>query len=250
MDQNQTFEDIPRGNTCRGVNRAILEYLAGQKDDFAGKWILDIPCGEGTLLRSLRRFFPKACLRGADLQAPSQLTPEEYAPVDASRLFSIFPERRFDLAISVSGVLEFENTLQFFQSLRKHLKADGALIVTNDNMVSVRDRLEYLLVGKVRHPYDIFVSRDQVSWKVVPIHNLVRVLEDAGFTVKEIRYVPVRSKDWLLLPLALALYPIQWAYARLSRTKLPLRMRQEMYPFASLLSRHYLIIAEPAKDTE
>ena len=39
---------------------------------------------------------------------------------------------------------------------------------------------------------------------------LVRNLEDAGFTIKDIKYVPVMPKDlFLLLPLALLIDPIQ-----------------------------------------
>ena len=244
MSSQRDLGDIPRGRTCRGVHKLIVQYLLELGDDFGSKRVLDIPCGGGELLATLRRFFPKAALKGADLTPPSEPPLDQWAQVDASRPFSIFPEGTFNLVISVSGVLEFDNTLTFLETLHQHLEPGGTLIVTDDNVMSIRDRLEFFFLGKVRHPYDIFVTPDQPSWKVIPIHNLVRNLEDAGFKVKDVRYVPIIPKDFLLLPLALVVFPIQMLYIHLSKTAMPLGKRRMMYPFAQLLSRHYLIIAE------
>ncbi|HZM05972.1 MAG TPA: methyltransferase domain-containing protein [Candidatus Saccharimonadales bacterium] len=244
MNIDQELAAIPRGRTCRGVNKVIIQYLLGLKSDFNGQWLLDIPCGDGTLLETIRHFFPKACLRGADIAPPGQSPHGNYAAVDASKPFSIFPELKFNLVLSISGVLEFDNTLQFLQTLRQHLGDKGILIVSNDNVMGVRDRLEFFLFGKVKHPYDIFVVRNQSSWKVTPIHNFVRNLEDSGFKIKEIKYIPVLPKDLLLLPLALLIYPIQSLYICMRKTAMPLWKRRMMYPFVSLLSRHYLIISE------
>jgi SAM-dependent methyltransferase len=245
MCRDQRLAKIPRGCTQLGVNHAIVEYLLALGDDLSNKWILDIPCGQGELVSVMRGFFPRGNFRGGDLRKPGQLSVEEFAVVDARRPFSLFPGNQFDLILSVSGVLEFDNTLQFFESIRNHLADTGIFIVTDDNIVSVRDRLEYLFLGKFRHPYDIFVAKDAQSWKAMPIHNLLRNLLDAGFDVRDIRYIPVRPKDWFLLPLALLILPIQALYVRYRRSKVPLSLRRKMYPFRSLLSRHYFIVCAP-----
>jgi spermidine synthase len=80
--------------------------------------------------------------------------------VDASRPFNVFAQTKFDLVLSVSGVMEFDNTLQFFEQCKNHLKEGGTLMVTNDNVVSLRDRLSYFWLGKVR-PYQVFATQNQ-----------------------------------------------------------------------------------------
>ncbi len=177
------------------------------------------------------------------MSRPKGLTSEDFAPVDASLPFAVFPDQKFDYVLSVSGVMEFDNTLQFFKSCHAHLRNDGHFIVTNDNVVSMRDRIAYFWLGKVRQ-YQSFVTQGQSTWKVIPIHNMVRILQDAGFRIKEIKYVSHRAKDWLMLPLAMLVYPIQFLYIQFSRSKMPLSQRHSLYPFRSLLLRHYLIVCE------
>jgi hypothetical protein len=88
------------------------------------------------------------------------------------------------------------------------------------------------------------VAKDQPTWKVLSIYSIVRILQDAGFDIREIRYVPLRWKDWLWLPLALLIYPVQYLHLRRANHPMPMALRQAMYPFQSLLSRHYIIICE------
>lgn len=229
--------------TCRGVHRAIIEYMLKRDQNLANSAMLDIPCGKGELIWTLRRFFPGADLRGCDLKKPDTLTSGEFAPVDASRPFSVFPGSKFDYIFSVSGVMEFDNTLQFFESCHKHLRDDGYFVVTNDNIVAIRDRISYFCLGKVRQ-YHLFVTLGQGSWKVIPIHNMLRILEETGFQIREVQYVSLLPKDWLMLPLALLVYPIQFLYMNLSRSRIPWRVQRAIYPFRSLLCRHYIIACQ------
>lgn len=205
--------------------------------------MLDVPCGRGELISSMRKFFPGADVRGCDLERPSALASDDFAAIDANRPFAVFPDRKFDLIFSVSGVMEFDNTLQFFESCRDHLRDDGHFIVTNDNVVSMRDRISYFSLGKVRQ-YHLFLTLGQGSWKVIPIHNMLRILEDAGFRIGEVRYTTLLAKDWLMLPLALFVYPLQFLYMTFCRSKMPLAQRYAIYPFRSLLCRHYLIVCQ------
>lgn len=241
MGLKSELEQIPRGNTCRGVNRALIEILlaSGRKNERIS--FLDIPCGDGAFVSTLRRFFPDAFVKGADVQKPKLELAQNFEQVDASRPFSVFSGEQFDVISSVSGVMEFDNTLQFFGQCKAQLKEDGLFLVTNDNIVTVRDRIAYLLLGKVM-PYALFVTQGQHTWKVIPLHNLVRILEDAGFEVRKIQYVSIRAKDFLFLPLALMLYPLQFLYMQFTKNAMPVRTRHALYPFSSLLYRHYVVV--------
>jgi hypothetical protein len=73
---------------------------------------------------------------------------------------------------------------------------------------------------------------------------MVRLLQDAGFKIKEIRYISARIKDYLMLPLALLVYPVQYIYMQFGKHRMPVAMRHTMYPFSSLLYRHYLVVCE------
>lgn len=243
MPKNTRLDSIPTGLTCKGVHRAVIEHLIDEGQDMTHKNMLDIPCGNGDLISSLRLFFPKADVRGCDLEKPAMLTVDEFAFVDANRSFTVFPDRKFDYVFSVSGVMEFDNTGQFFESCYNHLREGGQFIVTNDNLVTVHDRIAYFWLGKARQ-FQIFVTQGQVTWKLIPVHNLLRILRDAGFKVRRLDYVSIEPKDWLLLPVALLIYPIQLAYIRLTRNEMPLAEKLSMYPFRSLLCRHYIIVCD------
>ena len=241
------LDSIPKGNTCDGVNRAIVELLLASGRDFTRAAMFDLPCGDGTLVRTLRRFFPGAEVQGGDLTEPQGEDTSWFQRVDASRPFDLTGRKR-GVICCVSGVMEFDNTLQFFESCRRHLAADGLFIVTNDNLVTVRDRLAFLACGKTRR-FELFGTPDRPTWKSIPLQNLVRILHDAGFAVRSIRYVGAKPKDWLMLPPALLLWPGQWLYAALSRSRLPLQTRRAMFPFRSLICRHYLVTCEPREGT-
>jgi 2-polyprenyl-3-methyl-5-hydroxy-6-metoxy-1,4-benzoquinol methylase len=237
------LDSIPRGNTCAGVNPAVVHHLFASGRDFSRSAMLDLPCGDGTLVRTLQRFFPTAEIRGADFAAPAGEIPGWFQQVDASRPFTL-PGRKHDVICCVSGVMEFENTRQFFESCRAHLTDDGLFIVTNDNVVAVRDRLAYFAFGKARR-FELFGAPDRPTWKFVPIQNLLRVLHDAGFSIRAVQYVGAKPKDWLLLPLALLLWPAQLLHREFARGGMPRSQRRAMLPFRSLICRHYLVFCEP-----
>ncbi len=245
MTKDSRFQDIPRGNTSRGVHQAIIEYVLHLGDTVDGKTMLDIPCGEGSFIASLQLYFPKSLLRGCDLRKPDNLAQEQFSLIDANHLFTVFPDTPFDFIFSISGVMEFDNTLQFFTQCHNHLQDNGIFIVTNDNVAGIRDRISYFLFGKPKQ-YSLFVTQEQPTWKVIPLSNMIRILQDAGFRIRGVQYVVLRWKDWLAVPLALLIYPIQVLHMRNANTSIPTNLCYEMYPFRSLLSRHYFIVCEKA----
>ncbi len=246
MTQPSLLDSVPRGATARGVNRAVLAYLLKNRPATASFSVLDIPCGQGEFLTALQSFFPKADARACDLTVPVGSDAARFAAVDASRSFKVFGGQTFDYVISISGVMEFDNTLQFFESCANHLQDGGTFIVTNDSLLTLRDRVEYLLFGKFRQ-YSAFMVANEPTWKILPVQNLLRALHDAGFTVVDLSYVSMKTKDWLWLPLAVLIYPLQRLYLQFKRSGMPLPQRLQMHPFKSLFYRHYVVVCEKRK---
>lgn len=229
--------EVPRGNTCAGVNREIIGYLVRRFGADSLASCLDLPCGEGDFISSLKRYMPRWRIAGADIAQPRG-TDHEFRTFDASKADPLpFPGRRFDVVTCISGVMEFDNTLAFFERVRESLADDGIFVVTNDNILTVRDRLLYLVSGRfVQYPFA--TEPGTPTWKIVPLQNLLRLLGDGGFAIEEHRYVPVRPKDRLWSPLALLI----WLFGRLFSTGKDRNCIFDRLSFASLLSRHYILV--------
>ena len=74
---------------------------------------------------------------------------------------------------------------------------------------------------------------------------MLRILSDAQFRVTRIIYVPPKLTEWLWLPLALPIYIAQYIYLKFSDKDIEKEKIREMFPFVSLLSRHYILICRP-----
>ena len=231
---------VPKGNTCEGVNECILSHLAGMPGDWNGSRFLDLPCGRGEFMEALRDAYPGAAVHGADLTANGESS--QVRKVDLSRSFRVFPELTFDVVTSISGVMEFGNTLQFICSCRDHLCPNGLLIITNDNIQTTRDRLSFLFLGRVRR-FKLYAAPGEPTWKMVSIQNLVRCLQDSGFTIETITYTSTGVKEWLLAPIALLLWLPLWLRVRHWEKAKGNALPAKMYPFRSLFCRHYVLVA-------
>jgi hypothetical protein len=243
VDQKQ-LESIPRGNTCPGVNRMIIEHLLSEFERDSAYNLLDIPCGEGEFLDTVKRFFPNTETHGADIKEPPAGFEHGFTKIDGGHFAPSATGPKFDVVTCISGVMEFDNTLAFFEAVREQIKSEGELIVTNDNLVSARDRLLYLLFGRQRQ-YKLAIPFDAPTWKIVPLQNLLRILHDAGFEIVNIRYVPPKTSDWLWLPLAMLVYPFQYLHLRMADERQERALMNAMFPFTSLLSRHYVVVCRP-----
>ena len=243
MPADARLASIPKGMTCAGVHRAIVESLLKEGGDLRGKAMLDLPCGRADLIESLKTFFPEAIYRGCDLTRPTALTDAEFTQVDATRLFRAFPEIDFHYFFCVSGLQEFDDTFQFLKSCANHLAVGGKLFLSVDNTVAMGDRISYFFFGRVRQ-YRLFLTQDQPCWRYVALQNIVKMLRSAGFEIREVTYLHSRWTDWLLLPLALLVYPIQYLYLLIAKSKMPISERVMYYPFRSMFCRHYIMVCE------
>jgi len=241
MKLTEKSDGILRGNTCPGVNRTIIEYLLSLKKDLAGEVFFDVPCGEGEFLQAVRSFFPNAKTLGADIKIPLLKFSHDFLQVNGQEKFSLELTEKAEVITCISGVMEFDNTVLFFEQLRKNLNEKGILIVTNDNLLSVRDRVLYLLFGRFRQ-YQLFIRNDQPTWKIIPLQNLLRILDESRFEIVEIKYVPVKTAELLWLPLAVLIFLFQTLYLRFAEKQIGYDEKTSRYPFASLLARHYIIV--------
>ena len=235
MAQDERLENIPRGDTCAGVNRAVMEHLLSEYGADSTLSLLDIPCGKGTFLDALSVFFPAWDIHGADLNPP---TGANYTEIEATKGVLFDDGARFDVVTCISGVMEFDNTLAFFKNIKGSLDPEGLLIVTNDNILTVRDRLLYLFAGRFAQ-YPFSTAARKPTWKILPLQNLIRILGDAGFEVGKVKYVPVRPADWLWSPIAVLLCVI----ARIFRSSDA--YQKAAVSLRAYLSRHYLLICRP-----
>ena len=244
-----TLGEVPRGNTAAGVNKTILEYL--HKNLTRNQWtsVLDLPCGNGMFLSAVRKHFDMKVKGGDIREKPALLSPDEYIVIDAASPFPALPDEKFDVITCISGIGEFGNTSQFFDFCRTRLNDGGALFVSNDNVATIQDRLLYLVLGRTRR-MKLFRIYRQSLWNLIPIGILIRFLHDAGFAIEDIRYLVNKKKDYWMLPLALLVFPIQYLYVYFAyffeKVRAPYDLRRKMYPFRSLYSAHYVVIARRA----
>ena len=244
MDLEAKLDAIPRGNTCPGVNRAVIKFLLARGKDFRNEAVLDAPCGQGEFLDVLKTFFPECRTYGADIVLPKENGDHVLIQADLADEKPLPFTEQFSLITSISGVMEFDNTLNYLRKIGERTAESGMFIVTNDNLISARDRFLYFFTGRFRQ-YPIFVSDDAPTWKILPLQNLLRILHDAGFKEIEIRYVQGKWTEWLWLPIAVPMYLTQTLSFAINRKRPLYKERATRYPFASLFSRHYLVICRP-----
>jgi hypothetical protein len=238
-----SLADIPRGNTCPGVNRAIIEYLLSKNSELAGRTVLDVPCGNGEFLDAVKLFFAECRAIGADIAIPAGKFEHEFHQFDAESGCGLDDVRDCSVVTCISGVMEFDNTLGFLRTINKVLSHDATVIVTNDNLQTVRDRIFYFLFGRFRQ-YKTTIATRGPTWKILHLTNLIRCLNDAGFHVTEIQYVIGKWTEWHWLPVATPIYLIQMLYFLTNERQQRISEKRKFFPFKSLLARHYLLICE------
>ena len=242
---------VPRGNTQKHVNRDLLKYLLrcqGARLRRPGVRWLDLPCGAGELLEQVRRFFAPAELWGADVCPTPPAVPSSlagYAAVDLSQQFPFAgaPTPTFDIITSISGVMCFANTAQFIGNCARRLAPGGLLLVSNDNCLSVRDRLSYLFLGRVRR-FRLLFEPDEGNFQLVQHQELKRLFDVNGIKLMHVCYTAFYLEDLLYLPLALLLWPWHWWQLRRARSRVSWALRQQLFGFKSLLCRHYFFVGE------
>ncbi len=238
IDQKMDF--VETGYTQRGVNKAIFSYLLNNKIE--PKSILDMPCGEGHFLKSFKQFFPKCEIHGQDLYTnPLPEIRDCFAKKDVKD-WSLYENKKFDGIFSISGVMVHDNIEGFIKSSYDHLEQNGFLLITNDNILTIRDRISFLLLGRFRRFKNIF-SENEGNWNLLKIQSLHMLLRRSKFKIESIQYTSIYPEDYLLLPIALILLPLHLLYLWSLKSDMPFKDRYAKFPLSAFLSRHYIIVA-------
>jgi SAM-dependent methyltransferase len=241
-----TFE-IANGNTQKGVNKNIIQILQAFAKHQSLMQILDIPCGQGDLARALQVYFPKAAIIGADIATiESTVGNISFFKLDASKPFSAPNGAQFDAILSVSGVMDFDNTGCFIETCSNLTRENGIFIVSNDNIATLRDRLSFLFFGRFRR-FRLFVQPGGPTYNPIPLQLLYKILKDKKFDVLSVKYCSAFPEDFLLLPFAAIFYLFQVAYLLKEKSVVPYRERLKLFPWQSMIYRHYIIEARRLK---
>lgn len=237
---------ILKGNTQYGVNLSIIRFLVRWAQKKPLKRFLDAPCGQGEFLQNLKGIFPEAEIEGHDLYCTihPEMSPY-FHRTDLKTLFQHLTGRKFDVITNISGVMVADHVSSFICEARQHLDSQGLLIITNDNILTARDRFCFLLFGHTKR-FRLFYSINEGNWNLVLIQGLWKNLKEQGYEILKVEYTSIYKEDYLWLPIAALFYPILCLQLRFGKGDMDLESRKMLFPFASLLGRHYIIYAQKA----
>lgn len=234
-------KQIPRGNTQKNVNKTVLELI---KPDYFSKkvttHVLDIPCGEAQFSNYLASEYPHFIIDGVDPFAIPKNSKINFHQQDATNFFKENNSQNYDLIMCISGIMCFDNLPVLFSEFKNNLKTNSQLILTNDNILTFRDRLNFLLFG---HPkrFSIFYKKNEGNWNIVPIQTLYMLYERNIFKDIEIKYCSIYIEDFLLIPFALINYLIFLPYILSKKSNLSWKTKLKLFPFKSMIARHYVM---------
>jgi hypothetical protein len=236
--------EIPRGNTQKDVNRLVVSKLIEYYEAFQTSGTpkhLDAPCGDGTMARTLNQIFPDLFVEGVDAAVSPKK--ESQLELHQSLIHSFLADkepREFESITCVSGVMCFDGLPELFQLFARHLKSGGLLVVTNDNILTIRDRVSFLFFGQLKR-FRLAFDKQEGNWNVVLPQALHMFFRRNRFENIQIQYTSIYLEDWIFLPMALIIYPLM--VLKLSRLKTDLTLKDllSIFPFQSLLARHYIL---------
>lgn len=130
-----------------GLHQAVVESL---KDFPRDTPILDLGCGSGALLRRIQAAgFTN--LTGLDWS----LEPRQEGGITYLRADLTEPGldlgQKFGLILAVEVVEHMPNIGLVLEAIRNQLLPDGRLLITTPNVVSLNQRIKYLVTGRLTH---------------------------------------------------------------------------------------------------
>ncbi len=238
--RRETEPDYGNGHTAEvaRVDRTIVRQLVRQGVELNGKMVFDVSCREGVLLSSLEKLFPLASLEGVNLESLGWSDEHEQHVCRQGRSFEL-PAEQYDVIAWRSGLISPGTLSMFFEICAYHLAVGGLFIVVSGNPVIAEARLAGILTDEA-------VATEHATgslWNTLHVEKMMRYARNAGFRVRAVAYVPITWTDVYMLPAAALLWMAQTAFGRFLRPELVPRLRQ-LFPFSSLMSRHYVLILE------
>lgn len=221
----------------REPDKEVLRYLSETGREINS--LLDIPSGDSEFIAEVKKQYPSALVAGGDVNPHG----ENAICLDATRPLPIRKEIKLDAITSINGVMEFDNTIGFVKSCAEHLNKDGLLIITNDNISTIRDRLSFLFTGRVRR-FDLFMSARQPTYKSIPIQELHKIFQECGIKMTKVRYFSIIAEDFFFVPFAVIIYPVQLLYMLFTKRNVSLKTKFTLFPFKSVIARRYFIAGQ------
>jgi ubiquinone/menaquinone biosynthesis C-methylase UbiE len=249
--------EIPRGNTQKNVNALLFHLLNKHFPNRSLKSLIDVPCGEGEFLNFISAEFPAAQLIGVDRFSSGGVGPNEASDSPGGkRAFSFFKQTaqsffsehkptQIAAITCISGVMCFDGIHELLQQFHQALTPGGLVVVTNDNIMTTRDRVNFLFFGHFKR-FKLIYDRNEGNWNIMTPQALIMLLERAHFVDIDIKYTSTYWEDITWLPLSLVLYPLFLFKVLLANGQKSIKERMSLYPFRSLLARHYVVWARKA----
>lgn len=187
----------------------------------------------------LESLFPLASLEGVNLASFGWT--EELGFQGSREQQSIgFPAEQYDVITWRSGIIDPNSLSMFFEICAYHLAVGGLFIVASCNPVIAEARLARILTDQSS------TERDEAAeslWNTIHVEKMMRCARNAGLRVRGVAYVPMTWADLYMLPAAALLWIGETALGRFLRPEVFPRLRL-LFPFSSLVSRHYVLILE------
>jgi len=234
--------DIPKGNTQKSVNKTVFEILQANQILNSGGTLLDVPCGDGSFAGYVQKAFPKAQVIGVDKFCDDSKSHSKFYKLGAHEFFRTQKISNLDAITCISGVMCFDGIEELMGHFHSSLKNQGLLIVTNDNVMTIRDRLNFLFFGRFKR-FKLFFAVNEGNWNLLFPQAIFMLMQRHGFTNPRVVYTAVYLEDLLFFPVAVLVYLFFVMSMAMVKTSLPLKTRLMLFPFKSLLARHYVISA-------
>ena len=235
--------EVPKGNTQKGVNRAVYGVLIENLDLKSTLKMIDVPCGDGIYADFIKTNYPQVQMVGVDFFTQAQSKNFEFYQSKAQDYFKNQNPKDVDVITCISGVMCFDGIPDLFELFQKALAPGGWLIVTNDNVMTVRDRMSFVIFGQFKR-FKLLYEKNEGNWNLVLPQALNMLFLRHGFKKINVKYTSIYAEDYLFLPLALLIYPFFLIYLMTRKNNLSKSDRLKLFPFWSLLARHYVIAGQ------
>jgi SAM-dependent methyltransferase len=185
-------------NSLSIIEQAVFTRVITLTRSRPGCSVLEAPCGEGMLSLALQEKGINLSAVDIDESAGTHLG-AAFQKTDLNTKLP-FPDRTFDIVVSVEGIEHLENPHSFLRELNRVLKDDGRLILTTPNIVSLRSRVRFLGSG--------FFHRDSMPLNETKRHGLHHIglrsfpqlrydLHTLGFHIDEVAATHTKPVSYL-----------------------------------------------------
>ena len=236
--------NVPRGSTQKNVNEVVFSAIQEKVRQNGNKLsLLDVPCGHGVFADFIQGQYPEFKVVGIDLFENPPAPTFEFHKTKAQYFLLENKERKYDVITCISGIMCFDGAGDFFNTIYPALNQGGIFAVTNDNVLTVRDRVHFLIFGHLKR-FRLLYATNEGNWNVIMPQGVGMLLERAGFKNIKYKYTAIYNEDFIFLPIAALIYPLFALYLLLFKGTKTTSERLKMFPFMSLIARHYVVTAE------